>query len=105
MSEVRLHIDLVAADGTAARRSWEISYLGEVIARHETLAAALAAAVYQAEVELRRLRGVPFAIVSMPLPAGGRSEMYCAPSRARVPVLLLAEAQGAVATRGGSDTT
>ena len=88
VGNIRLDIDLVVAGEDHARvRSWTVSLEGVVVAHHETLGAALAAATYLAEVELRRLRGALFAIVSIPLPSGGRSEMYCAPSRGRTSVL------------------
>ena len=103
MGQIRFDIDLLfSGDGDARVRCWTLSLDGAVVAHHETLGAALAAAIYQAEVELRRHRGVPFAIVTIPLPDGGRSEMYCAPSRSRVSVLA---AQGAAARAGTTSAT
>jgi hypothetical protein len=103
VGEIRFDIDLVfTGDGETRERCWAVSLAGAVVAHHETLGAALAAAIYQAEVELRRRRDVLFAIVSIPLPDGARSEMYCAPSRDRVSVLA---AQGAAARAAATSAT
>jgi hypothetical protein len=103
MGEIRFDIDqAIAGEGHDGVRCWTVSLNGAVVAHHETLGAALAAATYQCEVELRRDRDAKFAVVSIPLPSGGRSEMYCAPSRDRVSVLA---AQGAAELAGAESLT
>lgn len=104
--DVRLDIDLLLTRvGDACVRTWTIAVGGAVVARHETLGAALAASVYLAEAELRRTRGVRLAKITFPLPDGMRAEMYCAPTRDRVQVLHAVHRHGATPFRESAATT
>ena len=88
-----------------ATRNWCVMLGDTVVAHHESLGAALAACVYQAEVELRHHPEAMFAKVSLPLPGGGRTTIFCTPSRDWLPILGFGSCQGDVAARPAASAT